>query len=345
MFEFSDPWVLLLLPLPFVLRFILPAKKATCSAAVRVPFFSDIIKLQSNKRQIVFWTGLVTWYTIIWTCLVLALAGPRWIGKLQPLTREGHNIMLALDLSGSMALNDMRLHGTQVMRLTVVKETAKQFIQQRAGDRLGLVLFGTRAYLQTPLTYDHLSVLQRLDEAVVGLAGQTTSLGDALGLAIKHLKKTPEQARLVILLTDGANNSGVLPPLKAAELAQSEKVKVYTIGLGSQAASALTQGIIYNRPPGSDLDETTLKAIAKMTNGHYFRATDTQSLSQIYQKINALEALPQDYATVRPQQEYYVWPLSLAFLVLMLWLSKEVYKTKKKNQRMQSPKLEEVKAL
>lgn len=172
---------------------------------------------------------------LVWVLLVIALSGPRWVGEPKPVVREGYNIMMVLDLSGSMEITDMLLHGRPVSRLLVVKRAAEQFVEDRVGDRIGLILFGTRAYLQTPLTYDRHSVLMRIDDATAGLAGKTTSIGDAVGLAVKRLQDVPSKGRVIILLTDGANNSGVLAPLKAAELAKQDGIKIYTIGLGSEA--------------------------------------------------------------------------------------------------------------
>ena len=260
-------------------------------------------------------------FFLIWFLLLLALAGPRWVGEPQPLAHEGYNIMLALDISGSMDLNDMVVNGRPVTRLNVVKRAAEQFVQARVGDKMGLILFGTHAYLQTPLTYDRHSVLMRLADATVGLAGNTTSIGDALGLAVKRLQKVPAKGRMIILLTDGVNNSGVLAPLKAAELAQTDGIKVYTIGLGAEVDQRALGGLFLNMNVTADLDEGTLKEVAKMTGGRYFRATDSQSLHHIYKLINQMETISQDQSTVRPQHDYYPWPLAFALVLFLYWLA------------------------
>jgi len=252
--------------------------------------------------------------------LIFALAGPRWVGEPRPLAREGYNIMIALDLSGSMEISDMLLHGRPTSRLAVVKRAAEQFVEDRKGDRIGLILFGTRAYLQTPLTYDRHSVLMRIEDATPGLAGKTTSIGDAVGLAVKRLDEVPSIGRVIILLTDGANNSGILSPLKASELAKQDGIKIYTIGLGSETDSrALTSDILM---PGvaADLDEETLQKMADMTGGRYFRATDTKTLQSIYKTINELETVNQEETTVRPQKEYYPWFIGFALLLFFSWL-------------------------
>lgn len=323
MFELAQPWILVILPLPFLIWYLLPRAVLQLPAALRVPFYEAMLSIIDTKKASLAGRTEIGLLFLIWSLLVFAAAGPRWIGEPEATKREGRNIMLALDLSGSMELADMLLNGRPASRLAVVKQAAEQFVQARIGDRIGLILFGTRAYLQTPLTYDHHNVLLRLEDATVGLAGQTTSIGDAIGLAVKRLEDVPAKGRVIILLTDGANNSGVLPPLKAAELARLDQIKIYTIGLGAQSDPRAFGGLFFNPNPSSDLDEGTLKQIAKVTGGRYFRATDTESLHEIYETINQLETVSQDQATIRPQHEYYPWPLALALLLLLYWLGKK----------------------
>jgi Ca-activated chloride channel family protein len=228
-----------------------------------------------------------------------------------------------------MELPDRVVKGQQVTRLAVVKKAALRFVQERPDDKIGLILFGSQAYLQTPLTYDHKNVEMRLEDATVGLAGKSTSIGDALGLAVKNLQQVSPKGRVIILLTDGVNNSGVLTPQKAAEFAQMEGIKVYTIGLGSDEMVNAFSGAFFQMGLGQpDLDEDTLKEVARKTGGRYFRATDLQSLDRIYDQINQLEATEQSSETVRPQQEYYPWLLALAlmcsFIGLMLVLHRRM---------------------
>lgn len=316
MFELATPWALIALPLPLIIWACLPRATATSQSALNIPFLERLSSIQTAKTP--HPTLSFIWLLLIWSLLVLALSGPRWVGEPRPLSREGHNIMLILDLSGSMDIRDHLLNGRPSTRLALVKHAAERFIKNRPGDQLGLVLFGTRAYLQTPLTHDHASILMRLNDATVGLAGKTTSIGDALGLAVKHMQHVPAKGRVIILLTDGANNSGTLPPLKAAKIAHTDGIKVYTIGLGSSNTAIQRYGSI--PVMADDLDENTLKTIASMTDGRYFRATDKRSLDNIYQLINQLETVSQSDATVRPEIDYYLWPLTLALLGLMLWL-------------------------
>lgn len=315
MFELTNSWVLLLAPLPLILWYVLPHAPLVVTAAVKVPFFTAMQNIaQQQQRSIRGQTSLIIPLSI-WLLLIAALAGPRWVGEPLPVERQGYNIMLALDLSGSMEITDMLLHDRPVSRLMVVKRAAEQFVADRAGDRIGLILFGTQAYLQTPLTYDRHSVLLRLEDATVGLAGKTTSIGDAVGLAVKRLQDVPKQGRIIILLTDGANNSGVLTPLKAAELARDDGIKIYTIGLGAESDPHALTGNFLNINASADLDEDTLKEMAQMTDGQYFRATDPESLQRIYQTINQLERIKQEHATVRPQKDYYPWCTALALLL------------------------------
>ncbi len=319
MFELAHPLALLVWLLPFVVWYLLPRTQFQLTAALKIPFYNAMSAIADQDKKTLVGQAPMVLPVLIWFFAVLALAGPRWVGEPQPVSREGYNIMMALDLSGSMQINDMLFHGRPATRLSVVKHAAESFVKERSGDKIGLILFGSRAYLQSPLTYDRHSVLMRIADATAGLAGKTTSIGDALGLAVKHLQDVPAKGRVIILLTDGANNSGVLQPLKAAELAQSDGIKVYTIGLGAEADPRAMGAGFFNA--SADLDEESLKQIADMTGARYFRATDSQSLEQIYQTINQLETIKQEQATIRPQKDYYPWPLGLAFILFLYWLA------------------------
>jgi Ca-activated chloride channel family protein len=326
MFELALPWVLLLILLPPLFWYLLPQAKIQAPAALKVPFFAAMESIAEEEKHAISAFRILLLPSFIWLCLVIALAGPRWIGEPQPVVREGYHIMMALDLSGSMEIPDMLLHGRPASRLAVVKGAAKDFVENRTSDRIGLVLFGTRAYLQTPLTYDKHNILMRIDDASAGLAGKTTSIGDAIGLSVKRLAEMPKKGRILILLTDGANNSGILNPLKAAELAKEEGIKIYTIGLGSEAdPRALTQNFLQANA-SADLDEESLKQIAQMTEGRYFRATDTETLNSIYKTIHELETVSQEQATIRPQKEYYPWCVMLAMFLSFYWLARERFK-------------------
>ncbi len=320
MFELAFPAAFWLLPLPLLIWFLIPRATQIMPAALTIPFYDALLTLIQQKKHEPNGTKSLYALGFIWILILAAIAGPRWVGAPLPLTREGHNIMLVLDLSASMDLDDMVFNGNAATRLSVVKRAAKQFVSKRSGDRIGLILFGSRAYLQTPLTYDHRNVLMRIDDATVGLAGTSTSIGDALGLAVKRLQHVPAAGRVIILLTDGANNSGVLTPDKAAQLALMDKIKVYTIGLGSETTPRGMGSLFLGLNPTADLDEATLKQIATTTHGRYFHATDPQTLQAIYQTINRMEAVQQEDSSVRPQQDYYPWILGLVVLIWFIWL-------------------------
>lgn len=316
MFEFIWPLALLLLPLPFVIQRLLPAKDVHANFALKVPFYQHLKQLSNQNVEPQTVNLALLW--LMWIMMVVAISGPRWVGNPEPIKREGRNIMLALDLSGSMQQSDMKINGRPVTRLTIVKNAAQSFIRQRKGDRLGLVLFGSNAYLQTPLTFDRQTILHMLHDATVGLAGQTTSIGDAIALSVKRLAKTPKDSRVLILLTDGANNSGNIEPMQAAKIAKKYGIKIYTIGLGAEQLVMRTVFGPQAYNPSQDLDETVLKKISKLTGGEYFRAKDSQQLKNIYNKINALEAVKIDLQVFRPISVYYYIPLAFAFLCFLL---------------------------
>jgi len=321
MMTLANSYFLWALPLPFIFMLILPGRIAASTTSLWVPFYADAKHSMNGLNKRLNANSPLFWLSVIWILMVLALANPRWVGPPVMLNQESHNIIMALDISGSMDLTDMRYRGRPVSRLALVKHAALNFVDSRAGDNIGLILFGSNAYLLTPLTQDLNHVKARIDDASVGLAGNSTSLGDALGLAIKRLKNMPKKGRVVILLTDGANNSGVLEPLKAADIAKTEGIKVYTIGLGGQSTGGFSDPF-FNLNSGSDLDEPTLKKIAKRTHGQYFRAGDAASLQQIYNTINALETVKSEASLIRPQIDYYPWPLAAALILLGFCLTR-----------------------
>ena len=234
----------------------------------------------------------------------------------------GRDLLMAVDLSGSMEEQDFQLNGRFVDRLTATKAIAREFIERRLGDRIGLILFGRETYLQAPLTFDRATVQILLDEAVIGLAGQETAIGDAIGLGIRTLSdaEIQESRRVLVLLTDGANTAGAIDPLKAAELARDRGMVIYTIGIG--ADSVMVQSLFGMREidPSADLDEETLTTIAEGTGGRYFRARDTEAFKQIYAILDELEPAAGDESGFRPISERYHWPLAAAFCLAGLWL-------------------------
>jgi Ca-activated chloride channel family protein len=308
--EFAWPWLFAALPLPWMLRYVLrPLKPAQ---AMNLPQPGLSLVAASVTRAPFAATLLLA---LAWLCLVTAAARPQWLGPPEPQRRSGRATMLAVDLSGSMSLDDMELAGRNVTRFAAVEAIAGDFIDRRAGDELGLILFGSQAYLVTPLTYDLDAVRAQLHGAVVGLPGRETAIGDALAVAVKRLADMPEQARVVVLLTDGVNNAGAIAPREAARAAKAAGVRVYTIGIGANAMRVpdFFGSRVVN--PSADLDVSMLTDIANQTGGRFFRATDSDELAQAYRAIDALEPVPQQGAALRPRYELFRWPL-LASLAL-----------------------------
>ncbi|EGW23091.1 vWA domain-containing protein [Methylobacter tundripaludum] len=322
MIHFEWPWLLAALPLPLLIRWLVPAKMPVEQAALKVPFlddFSDIETRAVSKTQ--QWPLLLA--AIAWLFLVIACTRPQWLGEPIEQAVSGRDLMLAVDLSGSMEEQDFVINKRSVDRLTAAKMVAADFINRRVGDRVGLILFGTQAYLQTPLTFDRKTVMTLLNEAVIGLAGDNTAIGDAIGLAVKRLKSEQVNSRVLVLMTDGANTAGEVSPLKAAELAAANHLKIYTIGIG--ADEMIVRSFFGNRKinPSVDLDEKTLIKIAESTGGQYYRARNTDELNNIYMRLDELEPVEKDKQYFRPRSELYYWPLSLALaLAAVIALSK-----------------------
>jgi len=244
--------------------------------------------------------------------------------------------MLAVDISGSMSTEDMQLQDQLVNRLLVVKSVVNDFLSKRQGDRIGLILFGTNAYLQAPLTFDLRSVGKLLAEAPVGIAGGKTAIGDAVGLAVKRLRQRPAGDRVLILLTDGANNVGEVAPIKAAELAASEDIKIYTIGVGADEMQLRMPGLfgaLGSRTvnPSAELDIDTLQKIAELTQGQFYRARNTAKLQEIYGIIDQLEPAQQDAELYRPTTSLYHWPLAFAWLLLCVIAAHQYWQSRAPN--------------
>jgi Ca-activated chloride channel family protein len=318
MIDWHWPWAFFLLPLPLIVFWLLPKVKQQ-EAALKVPNLdlwqtsTQVAQIQSQQT----WPSLVL-PLLLWLALLTALARPHILGDVVELPTSGRDLMLAIDISGSMAIEDMKLQNRPVNRLSTVKKVLNDFVSQRQGDRLGLVLFGSQAYLQAPLTFDWQTVQTLMNEAQIGLAGKKTAIGDAIGLTIKRLQSHPEQSRVVILLTDGANTAGEVEPLKAAELAQQSNVKIYTIGLGADAMEVASFFGSRQVNPSRDLDEVTLQKMADITGGHYFRARDSKELEKIYDMIDQLEPTEKDPEIFRPQVNIYYWPLAFSLIISFL---------------------------
>ncbi|MGV8960964.1 MAG: vWA domain-containing protein [Stenotrophomonas sp.] len=315
---FAWPWLWLALPLPILMRWW--PTRAGATPALQVPYALQQLQAVAAARPAsgsrLRW--LLLW--LAWICLCAAAARPQQLGEAVQPPQQARQMMLAVDLSGSMSEPDMQLGGRVVDRLTAAKAVLADFLERREGDRIGLLVFGQRAYALTPLTADHASVREQLRDAVVGLAGRETALGDAIALSVKRLRDQPQGQRVLILLTDGVNTAGVLEPLKAAELAKAEGVRVYTIAFGgSHGLSLFGVQIAADEDP---IDEPTLTRIAEDTGGRFFRAQDTQQLAGIYAELDRLEPIQHAGPALRPRIERYALPLALALLfggVALLW--------------------------
>jgi Ca-activated chloride channel family protein len=320
MIHFEWPWLLLMLPLPFVVRRYMHSASEAGEAALRMPFLEDFTHSSDVPKQHIRGRWALWLALFAWLLLIIASMRPQWLGELVEIPISGRDLMLAVDLSGSMEEKDFLLKGQRVDRLTATKWVAGDFINRRIGDRIGLLLFGEQAYLQTPLTFDRKTVQTLLYESAIGLAGKSTAIGDAIGLAVKRLRQQDESSRVLILLTDGANTAGAVEPVAAAELAASEGIKIYTIGIG--ADEMIIRSLFGSRKvnPSADLDEEALRLIAGKTGGRYFRARDTKELEKIYQLLDELEPIEKDAYRFRPRMALYYWPLSLAVMFAAMLL-------------------------
>lgn len=328
--NFAYPLAAILLLLPLLIRYALPAVKGLHGDALRIPFIRDLQKI-SVKSGGVWGAGRgdkgsvlssVLLYAV-YSLLVLALMRPQWIGEPIRVKNYSRDILMVMDISNSMLQADFTVGNSRINRLSAVKRVASEFIKKRLDDRVGLILFGTRAYLQAPITYDKSSVNEILWNMDAGMAGDSTSIGDAIGLALKSLKDTPDKdKKIIILLTDGENNDGSLLMSEAIRLAKEEGVKVYTIGVG--ADNSFIQSFMGMKILGAsqELDEKSLKALAAETKGNYFRAKDTASLQKIYDIIDKLEPSENNEQFVTEVKELYYIPLSAALILsglLLLW--------------------------
>lgn len=316
MLEFAWPWAFIALLLPALAWWWLPSANHGSGVALRVPFYAELVGLSgqasSGALRAKLWLPLLA-YLLLCT----AAARPQWVGEPEALPQSGRDLMLAVDVSGSMAAEDMSVAGRRVDRLQAVKIVVGDFLERRAGDRLGLILFGQQAYQITPLTFDRHSVRHQLDTSAVGLAGRETAIGDAIGLAVKRLRERPAQQRVLILLTDGVNTTGALQPLQAAELAQTHQVRVYTVAFGSDGQ----RGPFGMTLPSAEIDEATLGKIADVTGGRFFRARNTAELAGIYAELDRLEPIEQAGERIRPRQELFVYPAAAALALVLLALA------------------------
>jgi Ca-activated chloride channel family protein len=317
--DFAWPWLFLALPMPWIVARWWPVAPPSGRPALKVPHGRAIVAMNSGQapmhsfrmRRWLPWLG--------WLLLCVAAARPQQLGDAMQQPHSGRDLLLAVDLSGSMTTSDMQLGGVPVDRLTAIKAVLGDFLTRRVGDRVGLILFGTQAYAVTPMTYDRQTVRQQLQSSEAGLAGQDTAIGDAIALAVKRVRATPPpdegpSRHVLVLLTDGVSNAGVIEPLKAAQLAAANHVHIYTIGFGGDGPSDPFAALAM--PMQVDgVDEETLRKIAQLTGGEYYRARDTASLAGIYSELDRIEPALRKAAVERPRTELYPWFLAAALLL------------------------------
>ncbi len=330
MFEFHWPWMGLLLLLPLLVRLFWPRPASDLHDRVEgtqttllhpmLGHLQSAFETRTPRQPLSarLYVGLIY---LLWAALVVALMRPQWLEPHTENRTAGYDLMLAVDTSRSMTALDFTLNSEQVSRMQVVKGVVSQFIKARQGDRVGLVIFGSRAYVLSPLTFDLNAVDKLLNELVPAIAGPATAMGDAMGLGVKKLRERPEGSRVMILVTDGKNEGGIIPPLKAAQLAKQEGIKIYTIGVGSdekrvRMLDADMRNYVWAE--GLGFDEETLQEIARITGGAYFRATDTEALEKIYQRIGELEKTEAESRTLYIPRPLYQWPLAFALLCLLV---------------------------
>ena len=316
MLTLAWPWALLVLPLPLFYRWLVKPVRIR-HPALRFRLYARFAGEQTTGRGKIRWLQLLL-LTGLWLGLALAAARPQWVGDPLPLPTSGRDLLLAVDISESMKARDMLVRDQAFSRLEVVKEVVKDFVERRAGDKLGLILFGSRAYLQVPLTYDRNTLNTLLQEAQIGFAGKATAIGDAIGIAIKRLKDRPAENRVLILLSDGADTASELPPRKAAELAADHGIRIYTVGIGAETVTRRNFFGMRTLQPSMDIDEDILTAIAEITGGRYFRATDPEQLASIYRTLDQLEPVEQEGEILRPTSAMFHWPLGAAFFLFLL---------------------------
>ncbi len=313
MISFDAIWAFWLLPLPLFVHFLFTAYKET-KKAVLTPFFdlvSENLRLAPEKGAVVQSKPLVhnTLLFFSWILIILGLARPQWIEP--PIVKElpARDLLLAVDLSGSMGVEDFTdKNGQKTDRLTAVKQVLEDFFEKRKKDRVGMIFFGSAAFVQAPFTSDLDALHVLLDEAQVQMAGPRTMLGDAVGLGISMFKNSEMQEKVLILLTDGNDTGSHVPPEKAADIAKDNGITIYTVAVGDPQAAGEEK-----------LDEATLKSMAKKTSGQYFWAGNTDELVKIYDHLDKLAALKSETISYRPKQELYFWPLGAVLLLSLFY--------------------------
>lgn len=307
MFEFAYIWVFLLAPLPLLVFWLMPPLKQR-KEALKYPGFNQAEKATGQKASSGAWVSrrnILQWIvlSLVWLATLAALASPQIVGEPEMRVKTARNFVIAADISFSMANTDWQIDGERVTRWEGVKQVLGEFIEKREGDRLALVFFGSNAYLQAPLTTDHDVIEFMLDETDVGMAGQMTGIGKAIGYSLKIFKGDSLDQKVLLLLTDGQDDGRGMFPTDAAKMAHKDSVKIYTIGIGE--ATGRNDG----------LDELTLKEISRIANGEYFLAEDPEQLEDAYNTLNELEPIEFEAEENAPRTLLFYYPLGLAMIL------------------------------
>ena len=316
MIHFIWPWLLLLLPLPALLRRWLPKGAPNQGGAIRLPFCESLLVLQRQGGALPRRGAWLTW--LVWGLLVGAVAQPVWVGEDLPQLSSGRDLVLLVDVSGSMRQMDFAREGELLNRLDLVKQSALRFVEGRKSDRIGLILFGARPYLRAPPTWDHQVLRELIEEAGIALAGESTAIGDAVGLAIKRLRELEARSRVIVLITDGANNKGNLTPRQAARLARREGIRIYTIGIGRPEAPAPNPWGVWSTEGSERFEKAVLTGMAESTGGRFLHALDAGALEAALQTIDELEPVPDTGERLYLGKALHPWLLGTA-LLLSLW--------------------------
>jgi len=299
MLNFAWPWMIILLPLPLLIRYSYTVKQAPVILFPKLqPLWSAFGNNAAKFKPKLDWRVLLT--ATAWFCLVFSLMRPELVKDIAYAKNNGYDLMLAVDLSRSMDIVDFTDHGQPISRIVATKKVVSTFVQQRTGDRIGLIVFAEQAFLTIPLTLDSSTVVKMLNNLLVGMAGENTALGDAIGIAVQNLRKRPLVSRVLILLTDGADNASHIPPLEAAKIAAKDKIKIYTIGVGN------------------NLDDKLLGTIASMTGGTYAKVTNVDALKDVYAQIDKLEKSEATQRALLIRTPIYQYFLCLALFCLIV---------------------------
>jgi len=313
MLQFQYPILFALLPLPLILRRFLPVYSEK-QQGVRIPFFDDLVEktgLKPSTGAVVYIQPMVqiTVLFLAWVLIIAALARPQWIEDAVTKTVPSRDLLLAVDLSGSMETTDFKnREGKTVDRLTAVKEVLHEFLEKREGDRVGLIFFGSAAFIQAPFTEDLDTCRALLDEAQVRMAGPQTMMGDSIGLAITMFERSEMKERVMIVLTDGNDTGSQVPPEKAAEIAKDNQVTIHTVAVGDPEAAGEEK-----------LDVEALKAVASTTGGEFFQADDRDGLSTIYKRLDDMSTRDLETISHRPRQDLFHWPLGAVLILSFLY--------------------------